>query len=47
MRILFYLIKGNGYFDNGYFDNLDNGLLNKFENNLENRQKFIDMFFRL
>jgi hypothetical protein len=30
----------------GYFDNFDNGHLNKY-NFLKNRKKFIDMFFYL
>jgi hypothetical protein len=29
----------------GYFDNLDNGSLNKYKKNLKNRKKFIDVFF--
>jgi hypothetical protein len=32
----------------GYFDNLDNGPLNKYKKNLKNKKKkFIDMFFYL
>jgi hypothetical protein len=29
----------------GYFDNLDNGPLNKYKKILKNEKKFIDMFF--
>jgi hypothetical protein len=28
----------------GYFDNLDNGPLNKYKKNLKNEKKFIDVF---
>jgi hypothetical protein len=28
-----------------YFDNLDNGTLNKYKKNLKNEKKFIDVFF--
>jgi hypothetical protein len=28
-----------------YFDNLDNGSLNKYKKNLKNKKKFIDIFF--
>jgi hypothetical protein len=35
-----------GSLDNGYFDKLDNGLLNKYQKILKNK-KFIDMFFYL
>jgi hypothetical protein len=31
----------------GYFNNLDNGFSNKYEINLKNRKKFIDMFYYL
>jgi hypothetical protein len=31
----------------GYFDNLDNGLLSKYQKNLKNRKKIIDIFFYL
>jgi hypothetical protein len=31
----------------GYFDNLDNGSLNKYKKNLKNGKKFIDVFFYL
>jgi hypothetical protein len=31
----------------GYFDNFDNGPLNKYKKNLKNRKKIIDMFFYL
>jgi hypothetical protein len=32
----------------GYFDNFDNGSLNKYEKNLKNRKKkLLDMFFYL
>jgi hypothetical protein len=29
----------------GYFDNLDNGPLNKYKINLQNGKKFTDVFF--
>jgi hypothetical protein len=29
----------------GYFDNIDNGLLNKFKKILKIEKKFIDVFF--
>jgi hypothetical protein len=29
----------------GYFDNLDNGPLNEYKNNLKNGKKMIDVFF--
>jgi hypothetical protein len=29
----------------GYFDNFDNGLLNKYKKNSKNRKKFMDVFF--
>jgi hypothetical protein len=29
----------------GYFDNFDNGPLNKYKKNLKNEKKFIDVFF--
>jgi hypothetical protein len=31
----------------GYFDNFDNGSLNKYKKNLKNEKKIIDMFFYL
>jgi hypothetical protein len=31
----------------GYFDNLDNGYLNKYKINFKNEKKFIDVFFYL
>jgi hypothetical protein len=31
----------------GYFDNLDNGPLNKYKRNLKNEKKFIDVFFNI
>jgi hypothetical protein len=31
----------------GYFDNLNNGLLNKYKKNLKMKKKFIDVFFYL
>jgi hypothetical protein len=29
----------------GYFDNLDNGPLNRYKKNLKNEKKFMDVFF--
>jgi hypothetical protein len=31
----------------GYFDNLDNGFLNKYKKNLKNGKRFMDVFFYL
>jgi hypothetical protein len=31
----------------GYFDNFDNVILNKYNKNLKNEKKFIDVFFYL
>jgi hypothetical protein len=39
--------KGKGSLDNGYLDNFDNESSNKYEKNLKNRKKLIDMFFYL
>jgi hypothetical protein len=33
------LIKGGDHLTMGHFDNLDNGLLNKYQKNLKNRKK--------
>jgi hypothetical protein len=29
----------------GYFDNLNNGPLNRYKKNLKNEKKFMDVFF--
>jgi hypothetical protein len=42
-----FILKGRDPSTMGYFDNLDNGFLNKYQKDLKNRKKFIDMLFYL
>jgi hypothetical protein len=38
---------GGDHLTMGYFDNLDNEFSNKYDKNLKNRKKLMDMFFYL
>jgi hypothetical protein len=40
-------LKGGNHLTMGYFDNLDNGLLHKYQKQLKNGKNLIDMFFYL